>query len=790
MSILNKTFLVFIAHPDDVSQEITVVKDACKIITEQQRENQIIVEARDFQDLSPSRCSPQKYINTELVKKCDIFIGLINKSIGNKGFSEELNLGLKCSEKNNIHFCLYIKQGKLTATEKTNRDKFLKPLEDRILFMNFSKISTLRDLLIIHIGRIINSYLATKPIESIQPKEVSNIKLGPQKKSRKIEPKKQKGQPLLGPNESVVLEQIYNKTAKLLTKKVKFNDFERIRLFLHASALLYDKRIPTEILGNHEIQLLYLFKEKVKPSANENKLILRTLIADQYNHKTGWYWLKHIRKTYMIIYFCLNLLRHDISEDVRIGALKILDKFWYKELYAFLDGLESDQSENVRIKAIEMLKNHPSRKSLELLQKYKNDSSEEIKKKVKEFTFGILSKIDVHQAISMIINKEEINYYSIEDELYNKAFDTELKKLLQHENESVCSDAMEALLRRNSLTIKELYELSKNSNWDIRYLALDGLINKGENITPTMINTILKDQGDPVIRRLIFFSRQHEEKNLLLKVYRNLNMEHLEQLLDWGYQGSYIYELLMTKYFKQNVNQLIIDLEDNFNIKKQSLLNKMAILEHTTIQVMEKAFEKYNDFIRRSFIQVALKVLLKHKDKRAVKFAYRLVNEDDSSLQGLCYDIIANFGDEKDSTFLFETAKRLNNYQSKQIVVNAMYLDRKRKYNIIEKSLGSENKDITCAALAYCLAKKIKINEEKVISMLHLKDDNVRKHAVVYLIANNSRYKLSRIQKNYYESQTYFYNVVSYLDIFLYAPRKYKQIFFNELKNQIIKNIK
>ena len=67
-----------------------------------------------------------------------------------------------------------------------------------------------------------------------------------------------------------------------LTEIIKIGDFEKIRLFLLSSAVFYDAKL-SDILGNHEIHLVYLHRTDIKPIGLETKLIFRTLIADRYN---------------------------------------------------------------------------------------------------------------------------------------------------------------------------------------------------------------------------------------------------------------------------------------------------------------------------------------------------------------------------------------------------------------------------------------------------------------------------------------------------------------------------
>jgi hypothetical protein len=146
--------------------------------------------------------------------------------------------------------------------------------------------------------------------------------------------------------------ELFNVNIEIIHKKSTVKLYSSFEYSEITFSLFYDSNLD-EILGNHEIHLLYLHRENIKPTGLEAKMIFRTIIADRSNLKTGWFWLKKIKDTILKGY-AVNHLINDANKEVRFGALIFMDKFWLKKYKHQLLNAIGDNEDEIKIKALDI----------------------------------------------------------------------------------------------------------------------------------------------------------------------------------------------------------------------------------------------------------------------------------------------------------------------------------------------------------------------------------------------------------------------------------------------------
>lgn len=781
MTNLKKCINISIIHPGDVVNEIEEVKKICISLSKAYDDQNISVECKDFNDLIPKRGNFQKRITRELLKKADITIGIMNQDTGKKdGFMYEVNLS-----KNKKAFLMCIKNiadNLLNDKEKENRELFIASLQPlqyvpyRNLDLFKDEVRTYLENKIIHIMLLKNKKTVTVQEESKNIKSIKNSKNT--KVNKTIEAKaliKRAGDlPMILNN----VIQDYNKE-----KGSSLDEYQRIRLFFHSASLLYNTNPSSEILGNHEINLLYKYKEKVKPFGNEYKLIFRTIIADASNLRSGWYWLSFIKEINFVIDLSFNFLFKDISNDVRLGCLNMLNDFWKDSYINDLKKLVSDKSVDLKNKLIIVLTNHPSKNSLEVIKILEKDSSKEISEKAYKSKLELLTKFDKHEAIRLAIADSKIEEYWIDDTLYKSAFESELKLLFKHSNKFIRIKAFEELLERNSFSLSEVKEFLKNPEWSIKYLSIQWLLKNNQIFTLEEITTILKDNSDPMIRRLLSLTTSYDEATLIENFYSKKNAKEIVDEMEWGYYGSKAYYSWARKFFNEVKKELYFDLNDNFKTKQEKLLAEM---QRKTGQDFKNILKDYEDFIRESFIYSALRVILELGDKSDIKYGYKYNHINDYRIQQVTLDIIKKFAtSKKDGLCLYEAFRKKDNYLSKDLMSAALKLIINK--DLVNEILNSNNKDQIGIFIAYALKNKVLLNKKTLVNLLNNPEDEIRKACLIYLINHSTNKSLQKYLSNYYLQQNYYYDVVSYLDLFLYAPKKINSSFKKKITGNLIK---
>jgi hypothetical protein len=334
---------VFIAYIADVGEEVKALEKAIDDLNKEFDRTQFQFDRKTWLDATSGLGRPQERINEELVRECDIFIGVIWKKWGTStgeyscGFEEEFNIVLERWRQTQIpEVWIYIKnvdEAALLEEEQGGYQKVKKYIE-KIKNVGLYKPFNEKESLVADARNQLTKYL----LGLIQPKLESkdekskSIIVGSKMDSKGISPKKSSNQ----------IDSLLKNIVAMSGDYSKIDNTNKIRLHLYSSALYYNSNL-FETMGNHELHILYKNREKVKPIGIEQKYIFRTILGDEYDQKVGWYWFSNYKKNLIIdyiSYICLS----DQEKTVKVGALKILDLLWEKRFNKVLLTLAQDSS--------------------------------------------------------------------------------------------------------------------------------------------------------------------------------------------------------------------------------------------------------------------------------------------------------------------------------------------------------------------------------------------------------------------------------------------------------------
>jgi Domain of unknown function (DUF4062) len=99
-------------------------------------------------------------------------------------------------------------------------------------------------------------------------------------------------------------------------------EFDVARLFL-LSATLSSRRYTREVLGTHEVNLLYKYREQLETAPEEDIELIRATIGDISDVKPGWFWFR-VMEEEIVPEFLFSFVIEDGSDEVRAGALNLL----------------------------------------------------------------------------------------------------------------------------------------------------------------------------------------------------------------------------------------------------------------------------------------------------------------------------------------------------------------------------------------------------------------------------------------------------------------------------------
>ena len=725
--------------------------------------------------------NPQEKINP-LVDKCDVFVGLIWKKWGTPtgqsdcGFKEEFEIAEKrYNETRQPTILLYAKTVNEQEIGDGEKESFkrVKEFKDEIVnkqkgfLKSFDTTDQWKEIIR---GRL-TQYVVDKHVSVLKgstvPQNLQAVSAGEQ--YGVIEKVKT-------PKEIQTLIGNLTSYKSKIDEIIKIGDFEKIRLFLLSSAIFYDTNLY-EILGNHEIHLLYLRKTDIKPIGLETKLIFRTLIADRYDIKTGWFWLRHAKDKKLKDYVSSYLI-NDVNKEVRYGAITFLDKFWLKRYKQQLLSKISDTEDEIKIKAFEISTIRGDESYLNTIDGYLSDPNKEVAEAAWAAKFAILSRIAPDLAIDFLL-KFKTNrgtYKPYLSQIKNIISEKNLRELINDSDSDIKLFAYEQLLKNGQISKDEIRTLLDNQSIELREFAYLSLIDLGEKFDAKTI----RERWPYEQQGLLGWHYNKQRKSVIEKIYENFPKEELWNEIDWiSINGHLAYRIYASEYFDLFKDQLYKDLDTDFKrIREEYIKNlELAVVE----------IGKLEDFIKREFIASALAVLAIKGGNGSLKYARKYAEVNDRDIQRYVVQIISKCGDSEDVPVLVRIA--FDNYgPTRTEAVKQALKHSKFNKEVIQQFISSGEKEIIKTCLSHDLDSESCVLIEYAKSLLMHKTDDIRVYALSYLGNVLTKKELYALLNSYFAGTTYYYDVVCWLDRILFAPSKIRSFYKENLLNKIKEN--
>lgn len=816
--MLKEHLLVFLAYISDVEKEVEAAKAAVSSINRAHEKLGIVLDLTTWKDVPWEFGNPQQQINRELVEKCDVFIGMIQKKWGSPtgqsdcGFKEEFDIAER----------RYNETGKPTILlyAKTVNEQDIKDDEKE----GFNKIKDFKDEIINKQKGFLIQFDTAEEWERIISERLTQYVIDKYILASKTIAEPQSSQPISSAEKYEVIEKV--KTPKeiqaLITDLVSYksniekinnlDDFKKLRLFLLSSAIFYDTNLY-EILGNHEIHLLYLHRENIKPTGFEAKLIFRTIIADRSNLKTGWFWLKNMGDKILREY-ANNHLINDVNKEVRYGAVSFLDKFWLKKYKNQLLKAIGDNEEEITIEALEICANRGDESYLKIIDEYLSNSNKDIAKAAWTAKFAILSRTNPDAAINFLQDFESKRgtFHPYLKQIKDKISHIKLKELIDDNDVSIKEFAYKQLLKNNLLNIDEIRRLLDSPIVELRILAYSTLIGLGESFN---LKAVIESwPSEP--RGLLALYTTDQRDEIIEKIYDGYQIDELLNEINWiSITGHLAYQIYGLKYFDSFKEQLYKDLDTDFkrikdkyivnrksdlkqiieeNISKDPKLSNVnsSVINSVTEEMLEnqmrESFVKINKldgFIKTQFTLSALKILALKGTPDSLQYARKYANSNNKDIQGLVVQMIAKYGNLEDVSTLVKIA--FDNYGStKNEAIKQALKYSKFDKAVLKQFIASGDKDMIKTCLVYDLADKSNTILEDAKDLLMHKVEDIRIYALSYLANILTKKELSVLLNNYLNGTTYYYDVVCWLDRILFAPSKIRRIYKQELLEMVM----
>jgi hypothetical protein len=316
---MRNVLTAFLASPSDLPDERRMAFQVVAEVNEAIKSIDWSIDLLGWEDTLPGAGRPQALINRD-VDRCDLFVGLLWRKWGtapardsrfSSGFEEEFSIARERHERaSSPEIWMFFKTVDTAQTadagpQLQNVINFRESLVESkaILFKEFGDTGAWEKILrkclyrhVLSIARVTNaapegpSERATESAKSISTRAdiPGATAAGDQVAvfARSLEPAFETGD--LG--EIVAALNDGHEAA-----------FLAVRSVLLSSALVSASGTSITALPTHELNTLYRYRDRLRATAGELDVLFRSILADGFDHKPGWYWFRDYRAEDVVV---------------------------------------------------------------------------------------------------------------------------------------------------------------------------------------------------------------------------------------------------------------------------------------------------------------------------------------------------------------------------------------------------------------------------------------------------------------------------------------------------------
>jgi hypothetical protein len=785
--VIRRVLNIFLASPSDLQEERRITREIVDRI------NRVLgrslgwqIELLGWEDTLPGLSRPQALINKD-VDSCDLFLGILWRRWGQptgkyeSGFEEEYTQARGRNEKTRKpEIWLFFKDIDQESLQDPGEQlkKVIKFKSDQIerkelLFKDFSDAQTWRET----IHDILTTYIVNLALqESELTTQEQSLISEESKESRSPKEATSTGETGFFPTQ---LHSLYEKVTKKLRgdSQTELDLWDRVRLLLQSSAW-FSENYVADLFRTHEANLAYTHREEWELSESEEWYLTRSFVGDINNLLPGWYWIKEKNEEDVDAAFAWLAL-HDTNLNVRRRATKILAETEYNADRDVIEKLLSDEDDDIVLSTVKLVKNSRNPEFIDLLESILRERSTNVQEAGEAARIEILYMSDPNKAFSALIDSRisvpSLFKNTLED-LSLKVNDALLVKALDMASPPVRRFCAEYLRKKGLLSKENSQKLLEDTD---AYVRKEGLLRLIELNEPIDIENVQKLFARTKKARSLFNALMEEEVSadqFVPLIFRRRSPQDLLDLLDfYGLYSEQAYQILAEEHFQLIESRIRSDLDDEFEALRSGSESKAKEKYGTLAESVLKAWKPETvSFVKRQFIAAALNGLAKNGKEEDIRYGRKFLQATQS------YDayepailLMGRFGNQQDvdslvkaTAFTYGRAKRLAFDMAFKLCGNKLEF-------LVEMSRG---KDISTAKWAIQLLKNL--DPVKTIEickeLLYSENENLRLIALAVLYKTYDFQELQGLLNDYLTPESYYYNVVTWIDRCLYAMGRYQ----------------
>ncbi len=535
--------------------------------------------------------------------------------------------------------------------------------------------------------------------------------------------------------------------------------FLAVRSVLLSAALVSATGSSATPLPTHELNTLFRYRERLQAADEELQVLFKTIMADDFDVKPGWYWFRDIDGREAVAHLILIVLfRNDTEAQTRSFEILRLEK----------------------VPLFTMVPDHVLERTLR-----------EIPPDLRDAAWAYLVDMAQPDDLNKLLKWSHGTW--LESRLQwlqawmetGRDLDAFLPKI---PDPQLIPEPMKQSIRGciSQMSDASLQALRSMFLSDLTEAAETELLGRGAVLGDAW-NTHVRRRHGAITSALLGIGGDSEASETDEERYERLSRENTDSFTnppDWyALDGPTIYQLLVER---GNIAKEVAraDLSNRFQrVRDESRQQRTKeALDAELVERHLKELAKYDEFITRMFTAATLTALAKEPATADVVIARPFLKDDLAHAAAL--RIVSSKGTALDVNDLIEIA-RTNYGAERKVALEGVQRLAADRLDTAKTLLALEGWEMHRAALSLVPSLSDQDALPLLQELLSHESANVRIVAVGQLRARRDDVQLVDLLRKYTDFGTYFYNVVTWLDRLIYAPRPILKYYETELKSRL-----
>lgn len=459
---------------------------------------------------------------------------------------------------------------------------------------------------------------------------------------------------------------------------------------------------------------------------------------------------------------------------------------------ATLQAALSEEETAVRWSALEFLSNHGTREAAEEIANAEPTQNAEGQRRLSDVRFSILARENPVQVLIQLLDASEEaerpildfaknfhKYQTVIKELRTQAAPLSpqaLARMLRLVDPDVREFAASKLVQSDQLSPEQAASLVRDESPNVRALALEWLASHGGPYDEKEIQKAI--QGPERGKAMSAEQGDH----IRVEFFRRMPLAELKIRIDWyDVNGPLAYMTAGLEHFESEGAAVRKDLADGFQAIHDASAERLARDFGGDAKGIVARFKEGGPFIRTQFIKAALAILARMGERPDAHFAREFVTQQEGDVQKHAVALLGRCGDPTDAETLLTVARGSRGEVKRLAVEGALRLGQ----GSFDALLTSGDHELVTHALRWALDKDIADLPKRLEPLLAHEDSTLREKALAVLSKKLRGEDMERLLKAYVAKESYYYNVVCWLDRILYSPPPMREFFRRELASKL-----